>query len=71
MGLKEPQRYFKTVSNGLEKIGFEAKRVELDFSVKRALDHRRRPSSVSSSGLRTSGRSDNITTLVKCTSEIF
>jgi len=55
----------------LEKIGFEAKRVELDFSVKRALDHRRRPSSVSSSGLRTSGRSDNITTLVKCTSEIF
>lgn len=52
MGLRDPQRFFKTLSNGLERVGYETKRV--DFDPKWTAEHKRRPSSVSSSGLRVS-----------------
>jgi len=58
MGLREPQRFFKTVSNGLERVGYEAKRIDLE--PRWVVEHKRRPSSVSSNGLRVSGRSENI-----------
>ena len=107
MGLSEPQKYFKTVYNGLEKVcqnNQDMKRFDLEFDDKKRIvqrksttgwlhvnsssseqklqetipmGHKKRPSSVSSSGLaggKGSGRSaaeTHSTTIVKYSSELF